>query len=242
MQIAIISDVHANLEALKAVVKDIEKNKAEKIIFLGDVVGYGADPNACIKLIDSLCDIKLLGNHDYVALGLEQPRYFNQMAQESIIWTQNNLSEKSIEKLSDFDMEAVFLDYYLVHATPKNPTDWNYLLNIDDAQSNFDCLDQNFCFVGHSHIPVAFCQKPGGEIILINENEHEAISGCRYIINVGSVGQPRDGNPDASYVMINTDQNKFSYCRVAYNLATTQKKMGKANLPRFLISRLASGE
>lgn len=242
MRVAIISDVHANLEALKAVAKDIEKSSIEKVIFLGDAVGYGADPNACVKMINSLCDIKLLGNHDYVSLGLEQPRYFNQMAQESIIWTQNKLSKKSIETISDFDMESSFLDYFLVHATPENPAEWNYLLSIEEAEANFDSFAQNFCFVGHSHIPVVFCRKPSGEIILIDEDDHQAVPGCRYIINVGSVGQPRDGNPDACYVILDTEQRQFGYRRVAYDLAGTQKKMTKANLPEFLISRLASGE
>ncbi len=242
MRVAIISDVHANLQALKGVAQDIEKERAEKVIFLGDVVGYGADPNACVKLINSLCEIKLLGNHDYVALGLEQPQYFNRMAQESIIWTQNALSDRSIEMMSDFEMESTFLDYFLVHATPENPADWNYLLNIDDAAQNFDAFAQNFCFVGHSHIPVIFCRKPNGEIVTVNEEEHTAIPGCRYIINVGSVGQPRDGNPDACYLIINTETNKFAYRRVSYDLKKAQKKMEKANLPQFLITRLASGE
>lgn len=242
MLVAILSDVHANLEALKATVQDLEKQNVEKIHFLGDAVGYGADPNACIKLIDGLCDIKLLGNHDYVALGLENPLHFNRMARESILWTQQTLKRKSIEIMSDFEMEETFLDYHLVHATPENPQDWNYLLTVDDAQINFKSFPQDFCFIGHSHIPVIFCLKPDGVVVVINETRHEAIPGCRYIINVGSVGQPRDGNKDACYLIANTDDNSFEFRRISYDLEKAQKKMEKANLPKFLISRLDSGE
>jgi predicted phosphodiesterase len=242
MRVAILSDVHANLEALKATTQDLEKQNVEEVHFLGDAVGYGADPNACIKLIDSICDIKLLGNHDYVALGLENPLYFNQMARESILWTQQTLKGKSIEIMSDFEMEETFLDYHLVHATPENPQSWNYLLTVDDAQINFKSFPQDFCFIGHSHIPAIFCLKPDGAVVVVNETQHKAIPGCRYIINVGSVGQPRDGNKDACYLIANTDDNSFEFRRVSYDLEKAQKKMEKANLPKLLISRLAKGE
>lgn len=242
MRIAIISDVHANLEALQAVTHDIENSNVERVFFIGDAVGYGADPNKCIKLISDLCEIKLLGNHDYVALGLENPKHFNVVAKQSIFWTRKALNRKAIERISDFEMEASFLDYYFVHATPDNPSEWNYLLTSEDAERNFDFFSQNYCFVGHSHLPIIYCRQPDGTVDIRESDSFEAKPDCRYIINVGSVGQPRDGNKDACYLIADTDTNSFKYRRVPYDLKKAQGKMRKAQLPEFLITRLASGK
>ena len=242
MRIAIISDVHANLEALQAVSHDIESSNVERVFFLGDVVGYGADPNKCIKLICDLCDIKLLGNHDYVALGLESPENFNVMAKQSIFWTRKSLNRKSIERISDFEMEATFLDYYFVHATPDNPSEWNYMLSVEDAERNFGFFSQSFCLVGHSHLPSIYCLRPDGTIERHDPESFTAEPECRYIINVGSVGQPRDGNKNACYLIADTDDKSFEYRRLKYDLHKAQEKMRKAQLPEFLITRLASGK
>lgn len=242
MRIAVISDVHANLEALQAVTQDIERSKIEKVFFLGDAVGYGADPNKCIKRICELCDITLLGNHDYVAMGLEDPDHFNVVARQSILWTRKTLNRTAVERLSNFEMEAVFLDYYFVHATPDNPTEWNYILTTDDAERNFDFFSQNFCFVGHSHLPAIFIRRKDGSVDLIESDSLQAEADCRYIINVGSVGQPRDGNKDACYLIADTDRHHFEYRRLPYDVGKVQEKMQKAQLPEFLITRLAIGK
>ncbi len=242
MRIAILSDVHANLEALEAVASDLERARVEKVVFLGDAVGYGADPNACVKQLAHLCDICLLGNHDYVAMGLESPRYFNIMAQQSIIWTQKILERSAIKRLSDFSLDATLLDYYFVHATPEKPLEWNYLLTPDDAARNFGAVAQNFCFIGHSHLPSVFCRRPDETIATFHESEFTAEPGCRYLINVGSVGQPRDGIREACYLIAETDCHHFVYHRVNYDLARAQEKMKKAHLPEFLIARLAGGK
>ncbi len=242
MRIAVISDVHANLEALQAVMHDIENTNVERVFFLGDVVGYGADPNKCIKLICDLCEIKLLGNHDYVALGLESPENFNVMAKQSIFWTRKTLNRKAIERISDFDMEATFLDYYFVHATPDNPSEWNYMLSAEDAERNFGFFSQSFCFVGHSHLPAIYCRRPDASIEMHDPESFTAEPDCRYIINVGSVGQPRDGNKNACYLIADTKNNSFEYRRLQYDLRKAQGKMRKAQLPEFLITRLASGK
>jgi len=242
MRMAVLSDVHANLEALEAVAADLDRQRVEKIMFLGDVIGYGADPNACVKLIARLCDIRLMGNHDYVGLGLESPQYFNVMAQQSILWTQKELDRKATELMSDFTLEAEFLNYYFVHATPENPLEWNYLLTPEDAVRNFAAFAQDFCFVGHSHLPAVFCLRPDGCLTMVRETSFHAETDCRYIINVGSVGQPRDGNHEACYLIAETDAGAFTYRRVGYNLTKAQEKMKKARLPEFLISRLAGGK
>jgi len=242
MRIAIISDVHANLEALTAVMHDIEKRNIERVFFLGDAVGYGADPNKCIRLIRDSCEIRLLGNHDYVAMGLENADHFNLMAKESIAWTQKTLKRKSIERMSDFEMEATFLDYYMTHASPEDPTDWNYLFAETDAARGFERFTQSVCFIGHSHIPGVFVLRPDETIGLHPPESFTANPDHRYIVNVGSVGQPRDGNKDACYVIVDTDGSKFEFRRVPYDLSAAQKKMRKAQLPEFLITRLASGQ
>ena len=243
MKLAVFSDVHGNLEALSAVMRDIESRKIEKLFFLGDAVGYGADPNKCVEIIDAMCEIKLLGNHDYVALGLESARHFNPMAQQSIYWTQNELSSESKRRLSDFDMDGTYLDYYMVHATPEEPSEWNYILDPRDALRNFEYFSQSMCIVGHSHIPCIFMLKEGGSISMQeNPTSFTAERGNRYIVNTGSVGQPRDGVSDACYLMIDTDLQSFEYIRVPYELELAQRKMKEAQLPDYLITRLANGK
>ncbi len=242
MRIAVISDVHANLEALTEVTQDIERSNIERVFFLGDAVGYGADPDRCIKLVCDLCEIKLLGNHDYVAMGLESADGFNLMAKESIMWTQKTLKRKSIERLSDFEMEATFLDFYMTHASPEHPWEWNYIFTDLDAQRAFEAFTQTFCLIGHSHIPGIFARRPDGSIEFDSPESLTAQPDHRYIVNVGSVGQPRDGNRDAGYVLVDTETLHFEFRRIPYDLAAAQKKMRKAQLPEFLISRLASGQ
>lgn len=241
MKIALISDVHSNLEALEAVLRDIEKEGVEKIHFLGDAVGYGSDPNKCISLISKHCDIKLLGNHDYAALGLVSMDGFNKVAKTSVEWTQTKLKKKSIEKLADFELNSTFLDYSLVHASPENPENWDYILVSDQAAEQFDHFTQSVCFVGHSHIPTVYIEESDGTVSSRLSNILELNQDLRYIINIGSVGQPRDNDPRACYLKVDTESSKIEYRRVEYNIDKTQAKMRKAMFPDFLVERLAVG-
>jgi len=241
MKVALISDVHGNLEALEAVLRDIEKQGAEKIHFLGDAVGYGCNPNECVKLIDKHCNIKLLGNHDYAVMGLETTDNFNQVAQISMDWTQNKIKSKAVTALADFEMSAVFLDYFLVHASPDEPEAWNYILNTDAAREQFEAFASNICFVGHTHLPTCFILDKDDTVTQKTQSEIIFDEDCKYIINIGSVGQPRDNDPRACYMIIDTEANKTSYRRVDYNIKKTQEKMKKAKLPDFLIERIAIG-
>lgn len=241
MKVALISDVHGNLEALEAVLRDIEQQGAEKIHFLGDAVGYGCNPNECVKLINKHCDIKLLGNHDYVVMGLDSTENFNHVARISMDWTQDKIKSKMVTVLADFEMSAVFLDYFLVHASPAGPESWNYILDTETAREQFDSFASNICFVGHTHLPTCFILEKDGTITQKKQAETLFEENCKYIINIGSVGQPRDNDPRACYMIIDTDQNKTSYRRVDYNIKKTQEKMKKAKLPDFLIERIANG-
>jgi diadenosine tetraphosphatase ApaH/serine/threonine PP2A family protein phosphatase len=241
MKIALISDVHGNLEALESVLRDIEQQGAEKIHFLGDAVGYGSNPNECVRLIENHCEIKLLGNHDYAAMGLESTESFNQLARASIEWTQAKLKEKSIGILSDFEMEAVFLDYFLVHASPGEPEKWHYILTVDQAIRHLDGFSQTICFVGHTHLPTTFIRDKDGAIAQHSRLSFPCLENRRYIINIGSVGQPRDNDPRSCYLIIDTDNNNITYRRVEYDIKKTQEKMKRARLPDFLIERLDAG-
>jgi diadenosine tetraphosphatase ApaH/serine/threonine PP2A family protein phosphatase len=241
MKFALISDVHGNLEALESVIRDIEKQGAEKIHFLGDALGYGCNPNECVRLVDKHCEIKLLGNHDYAAMGLESTEHFNQLARASMDWTMTQIKSKTVRILADFDLDAVFLDYYLVHSSPTEPDKWRYILSPEQAVHHFNSFTQSICFIGHSHYPTYFELDAEGWIAQRSRNVLECVEDRKYIINIGSVGQPRDSDPRACYVIVDTEKNRIEYRRVEYDIEKTQEKMRKANLPDFLIERLTIG-
>ncbi len=241
MKIALISDVHSNLEALEEVFRDIEKEGVEKIHFLGDAVGYGADPNRCVRLISKHCEIKLLGNHDYAALGLVSLKGFNKIAKTSVEWTQTKLRKKTIATLADFELHTTFLNYFLVHASPGTPDNWDYILSPEQAAEQFAYFTQSICFIGHSHIPIVFVEEDDGTVSSHLIETLELKEDLRYIINIGSVGQPRDNDPRACYLIVDTDDSKIEYRRVEYDIDKTQSKMRRATFSEFLVERLAIG-
>jgi diadenosine tetraphosphatase ApaH/serine/threonine PP2A family protein phosphatase len=241
MKIALISDVHANLEALESALRDIEKQGAETIHFLGDAVGYGPNPNECVARIDKYCDIKLLGNHDYAALGLESTETFNTAAKESLSWTQGKLKRKSTERLADFEMTSTYLDCFLVHASPEEPDQWQYLLTVENAARQFNHFSETNCFLGHSHLPTIYTLESDGTVSMRFAEKFTCLPEKRHIINVGSIGQPRDNDPRGCYLIYDTENREISYRRIEYDIEKAQKKMEKANLPEFLITRLAKG-
>jgi len=241
MRYGFFSDVHSNLEALKAVVADFQKEKLDRIFFLGDAVGYGPDPNECTTIIDQVADVKLMGNHDYAALGLIETNLFNVYAQKSMEWTKTVLTEKSFKILSGFTMDHRFDQSYLVHSTPKEPQEWNYIFDLDDAEENFDFFNKQICLIGHSHSPVIIKKYKDRHCFLHQDTWTEIEKGFKYIINIGSVGQPRDGSNQACYLIYDTKEKKATLKRLPYDFKKTQTKMKKRGLPRFLIERLAVG-
>jgi predicted phosphodiesterase len=237
---AILSDVHSNLEALEAVLHDVGIRKIEDIVFLGDAVGYGPNPNECIELLVKNCKILLAGNHDWGVIGQTDIGYFNEYARAAIEWTKDVLTEKSHKTLGSFAIteEIEKGDMLLVHSTPKEPKEWHYLLTLWDAEINFHYFSNKFCFLGHSHYPFIIERLPSGELVTYKEAAFRGQTE-RYIMNVGSVGQPRDGDPRASYAIV--DEEKMQIIRVPYNIEAVQKKMRKAGLPALLIERLSKG-
>lgn len=242
MSIAIISDVHSNLEALESVLKDIKKRGIDRILFLGDAVGYGPNPNNCIEVLKKECEVLLAGNHDRAAVGMTDVEYFNELARAAIIWTVQTLTEEHKEFLTRLPVSTGFHseteDIFLVHSTPREPERWHYLLTLWDAEVNFNYFTERICFLGHSHVPFIIERKPSGDMIVYRDNA-TLKSGLRYIINAGSVGQPRDRDPRACYVIM--DGDSISFVRVDYNIKKTQKKMAEAGLPKPLIDRLEYG-
>jgi predicted phosphodiesterase len=241
MKYAFFSDVHANLEALKAVILDFQEEKIDKIFFLGDAVGYGPNPNECIELIDQIAEVKLIGNHDYAALGLMETDYFNQYAAESMSWTKTSLKKNVIEIMRKFTMKAEVDDIMVVHSSPKEPEMWHYILDMTDVEENFKYFSQKICLVGHTHRPFIVSRDNEGNCTISNRPEEKLNDNRRYLINIGSVGQPRDGDPRSCYVVYDNKNHIIRYKRVAYNYDVTQKRMASLGLPEYLIERLAIG-
>jgi len=238
---AIISDVHANLEALHSVIAEIEKEDIDYLLFLGDSVGYGPDPNKCVELLRTKTSLMIAGNHDWGAVGLTETSNFNAHARFAIEWTREVLSKKNFSYLHNLPLTGKISagrDIFLVHGTPKEPEQWHYFLFEYDAKANFRYFDEQICFLGHSHTPFIVERSPRGKIRLFYARA-EINDSCRYIVNAGSVGQPRDGNPDACFILFKDDVIEIK--RVSYDILLTQKKMEKAGLPSYLIDRLAKG-
>jgi predicted phosphodiesterase len=240
MRYAVISDVHANLEALEAVLRDIKDKRIKEIIFLGDAVGYGPDPDECVDVLRSECSVLLAGNHDWAVLGLTDIEYFNPYAKAAILWTMQKITKETLAILNTFliSKEIENKKILLVHSTPKETEQWHYLLTLWDADVNFHYFDNKICLLGHSHQPFIIKRLPSGEMITY-KNEAEIGETERYIINVGSVGQPRDGDSRACYAVIDNESVKLH--RVEYDIAKTQRKMMMYGLPFPLIERLSRG-
>lgn len=242
MKWAIISDVHANLAAFEAVLKAIEKDKPDKILMLGDVVGYGPDPDACVSLAKENVDFSILGNHDAAVSGLMDYSAFNMLAKKAVEWTNDHISEESKSYLSERPL--VFEDecFIGVHGTPDAPSKWYYILSKSDALDAFDRFEKEICFIGHSHVPAIFEQDQQGKIDFVGASRMLLSPESRYIVNVGSVGQPRDKDPRAAYTIWDTESRDFQQHRVEYDVIKTQKKMIDAKFPGYLILRLQRGK
>ncbi len=237
---AIISDVHANLEALHAVLKKIENDNIDKILFLGDSVGYGPDPNECTDILKQKAAFMVAGNHDRAATGQIDTTYFNPYAKIAIEWTTRVLTEQVVEQIQSIPVTERLLEdnIFLVHATPKEPEEWHYLSYEHNASENFKYFEESICFLGHSHIPFII-ELSHGRKLGVHYTQVDVREGNRYIVNVGSVGQPRDGNPDATYVLLKNKMIKIK--RVSYDILLIQKKMRRAGLPFYLVERLSKG-
>ncbi len=242
MRLAIISDIHSNLEALQAVLSEIKKEQVDKIVCLGDIVGYGPNPNECTDIVRENCEHIVIGNHDFACLNRTELFFFNRFAKEAIHWTLSQMSEEKLEFLSQLPFEFAWDHIRLVHANPYLPESWDYILSIDDAIFYFSKFKEQFCFIGHSHQPIVYMEDSDQKYFFSEDREIKINPAFRYIINVGSVGQPRDNNPAAAFGILDTATGVFELFRVAYDVEKTQQKMLAAGLPEFLADRLLAGK
>ena len=239
MRFAIISDIHANLEALEAVLKDARERKCTHFVCLGDVVGYNASPRECVKRIRELDCPVVKGNHDEQASLPAPSSDFNELAERAIKWTRDNLTDDDKKWLRDLPLQRRVHDFTIVHATLDTPGQWSYVFNKLDAAASFTYQRTNVCFFGHTHVPMVFIRDQG---VRRERIEHIRIEPARkYFIDAGSVGQPRDGNWRAAYCIYDVENNLVELLRVKYDLATVQRKIAEAGLPRLLAERLAIG-
>lgn len=242
MKYLIIADIHSNLEAFEAVLEDANNYGGFGYVWCpGDVVGYGPDPTACIKLLRQLDPLCVCGNHDAAAVGRIDIGDFNSDAAIANRWTSSQLNENDREFLLGLPEKIVEGDFMLVHGSPRMPV-WEYVAHGFTATDNFRHFDTKYCLVGHTHIPFVFEE----EDIMANESylangDTLVLGEKRLIINPGGVGQPRDRDPRASYAIYDSDEGKISHYRVAYNVGVTQEKMESAGLPEFLVRRLSVG-
>lgn len=242
MRYLIFSDLHSNLESLNRFSKIIETLDHDKKVFLGDLVGYGADPNACVEWVREKADIVLGGNHDYAAVGRTDITYFNSYAYQACLWTRQKLTQENKDFLRSLPCEIVEDDIHWVHSSPYEPEQWHYVVSSADGKINFDHFSTQLCFLGHSHRPVILEQGQDGEITeCATPTTWELKPDCRTIINVGSLGQPRDGNPKPAFVIYDSTAGTIEYQRFEYDFITTQKKILANGLPPYLADRLSVG-
>jgi predicted phosphodiesterase len=232
VRLAIISDIHGNLEALTTALDLIKKQSADEVVCLGDVVGYGANPNECLSIVRERCSVILLGNHDAAAVDLEVADQFTINARRSALWTNSVLLKEHKEFLGTLAPTKSRSDILFAHGSPYEPEEWHYIISEYEAREAFRAFPEPLCFIGHSHIPVIFSEK--GTTTLL-------APGNRFIINVGSVGQPRDGNPQLSFGLFDTNSWTYKNVRADYDIPTAAEKIKNAGLPRALADRLMFG-
>ncbi len=241
MRVLVVSDIHANLEALDAVLADA--GPFDVLWSLGDVVGYGPDPEACVAATRAGEHVAIPGNHDWGVLGRLDLEDFNADARAANLWTRAQLSDEARDYLSGLPETQVMDSITLAHGSPRYPI-WEYLFYASTAALNFPHLETPVCLVGHTHMPLIFWQMEEDgptEMLPLPEGEPLTLDKGRYIVNPGSVGQPRDGDPRAAYLLLETDTLTIEHRRVAYAIESTQERMRAAGLPGRLISRLALG-
>jgi predicted phosphodiesterase len=243
MRYAVLSDIHGNLEALTAVLVRIAELGADGFLCLGDIVGYNADPNACIEIVRSEGMVAVLGNHDAAACGLSEPDSFNPWARHAVLWTRRQLSGENREYLRglprEHAMSGLFLCHGAIHDTDR------YLLTMKDLHENFSLMDglegrPRICFYGHTHLQQAF-SKTGSAVSREKVAALRLDEGKRYLVNPGAVGQPRDNEPKAAFLVYDEGEQRITFHRVEYDIAACQDKIIRAGLPPRLAERLAEG-
>ncbi|MFH1062438.1 MAG: metallophosphoesterase family protein [Candidatus Omnitrophota bacterium] len=240
MRYAIFSDIHGNLEALQAVLLAYQADKIDKYICLGDIVGYGADPRKCIARLSELGSVNLAGNHDWAVVDKFDSSFFNSNALEAILWTMKQVNAREKQFLKN--LALTYSDRYIscAHGTLFRPEKFSYMYSLSVAADSFRCIEKKICFIGHTHIPMFFKQS-GGQIKAYAGKSVRLEDDAEYIFNIGSVGQPRDGIPEAAYGIYDTKKRLVEIKRISYNISKAQSKIRKAGIAEYLAQRLGQG-
>ena len=240
MRIAVLSDVHGNLPALEAILEALKPYDA--VWQLGDIVGYGPQPDEVVARLAELNATGVRGNHDSAAIGELETDAFNDDARVAVEWTAERIAPETRRWLSKLPLRMIEQPFTLVHGSPRDPT-WEYVFSASIARANFAAFDTRHCLVGHTHVPIVFRErKTGGvEAAIAKPGSRMKLDGARSMVNPGSVGQPRDGDPRASAMLLDTEKNTAEWRRVEYPVEQTQKLMEKLDLPPRLVARLQFG-
>ncbi len=241
LRYGIFSDIHSNLEALNAVIDAYRKEGIDDYLCVGDIVGYGADPKECILTARSLASQVVAGNHDLAAAGLLSVDYFNEAARDAISWTAKQLSGQEQDFLKGLKLVYKNADLTLVHSALDDPEGFGYVEDLNTAENSFWLQETDVCFVGHTHAPGIFIKDKAGKVSSKKDESVVLAPGCKYIVNVGSVGQPRDLNPKACYCVFDTGKKKITIKRVIYDIKKAQDKISAVGLPAALATRLEFG-
>ncbi|MGH2957584.1 MAG: metallophosphoesterase family protein [Solirubrobacterales bacterium] len=246
MRVAILTDIHSNLPALEAVVEAIDDAGLERIWCLGDVVGYGAQPDDCARLVSERCALSLVGNHDLAVTGEIQTDVFSASAAAAVEWTRANCERETMEFLKELKPENTEQEVGLYHASPRDPV-WEYVLAVDQARECMEEQSARVSLIGHSHVALWFSDGPGPGQGSDGGGQAEGgreldLSEQRWLLNPGSVGQPRDGDPRAAWLELDTEQWRATYHRVEYEIDRAAAAIREAELPRLLADRLYVGQ
>jgi diadenosine tetraphosphatase ApaH/serine/threonine PP2A family protein phosphatase len=242
MRIAVVADVHANLEAFVAVLAHArEGGSVDEVWSLGDIIGYGPDPTACIALLHTFPHVAIAGNHDYAATGVIGTEDFNPYAAEAARWTATRLTLEDQLWLSNLSAVQIEGEFTLAHGSLNDPV-WDYLVSTDGARDHLAHQTTPYGLVGHSHLPYVFTEgQTGLRGSAIEDRGDVTMEQRRFVANPGSVGQPRDGDPRAAYCLLDTEKRRLSFHRVSYEIDVTQAKIRAVGLPEYLANRLAEG-
>jgi len=240
MRVAILSDVHANAEALRAVLADIDRRGAQATVCLGDSVGYGAEPAECLDLLFESCAAIIAGNHDLAATGRLEDSRFSVFARNAVAYARRLLTPSQRNRLAALPGEMGFGELLLVHASPSDPDGFPYIRDVDMARESFDSRAFRVACYGHTHVPLVFA-KQGERVALTMNPRVQLLRDAQYLINVGSVGQPRDQDPRSSYAIFDSDAQVVTFHRVSYDTEKASAKIRAAGLPEQLGARLLVG-
>ena len=240
MRFAIFGDIHGNLEALESVLADCASCEIDEYLCLGDMVGYGANPEDCVERIREIGALAVCGNHDHAVIGAQNLNFFNAHARDAVLWTSRNLTQKSKNWIRSLSLAEHLPGFSIVHGSLHSPELFNYVQTIRDADSNFRQMDKSVLFLGHSHYPLAFFDTSPMTYTL--DPVIPLDLSIKTVINAGSVGQPRDEDPRACYVVFDSEAALVELRRVEYDIDTAAQKILNAGLPQTLAIRLTLGK